>query len=897
MNNLDLLISWFECDTSYKKHTNPGGLHMLKKTRKTSHIVLICIVLLLFGTLCFSQITTPEAYLGFKPGADFFLATYEQLIGYFEQVVNETNRIQLFDMGPTSMGKRMKYAVISSEENMANLKKYQDISRKLSLARGLSEPEAKSLAKEGKVIVWIDSGLHASETSPPMHQFQLVYDLLTGDEDPIRFILDNVILLLVQANPDGMTLVADWYCGNVGTPFEMSRLPFLYHKYAGHDNNRDSFMANLLETQNMNRAVGKEWFPELMYTQHESAPFPARIWMPPNPEPVNTNIHPIVTRWKNLVGSAMGQGFDAADQPGALSRTAFDLWYPGYTDGPAVETHNIPTILTETANFGYATPQYFRINDFPEPYRDLTIGTFYPSPWRGGWWRIKDAIAYNLTASKSVLDVAAKYCYEFLYYKYKMGKDIIGKFSSEPPYGWIIPLDQSDPSTSLLMLNRFIGYGIEVYSADESFTHEGIPYPKGSYIIPTSQAFGAYAKNILEKQEYPDLRKYGHLWQGLSRTVRWEGAPLAPYDGVGWTLHLQMGIDAFQMDTPLQIAKTLIPETIFNPGALEGNGPHFVLSSADNTSITAAIRILKAGGKVFRALSDVVIDGTVFPNGSFVVDTGSLSRNTLADIASNTGKTFHGGKVSAKLKPMQIPRIALYKSWVANMDAGWISYIFDRYEIPFHALTDPEIRAGNLRDRFDVIVLPDQSPSSIINGHRKGTMPPGYVGGITKDGAENLKVFVNNGGTLVCNKSSTGFAIDEFNLPVKNVLEGIKSDSFNCPGSILKVSFKTDHPLASGLQEKGVGYFSRGQAFDLISDSDEEEQNRSDKISIQSIAQYPEENLLLSGWILGEELMHGKSAILEVSYAKGTIFLFGFNVHNRAQSYRNFKLLFNAVLN
>ena len=867
-----------------------------KYSRNLKHFISSALIFL-SASLCFSQITTPENYLGFKPGDDFHLATYEQLIGYFELIASESNRIQVFDMGPTTMGRRMKYAIISSEENMANLKKYREISRKLSLARGVSEQEAKNLAIEGKVIVWIDSGLHSSETSPPMHQFQLVYDLLTGDEDPIRFIRDNVILLLVQANPDGMTLVSDWYSSNVGTPYEMSRLPFLYHKYAGHDNNRDAFMANLLETQNMNRTVGKEWFPELMYTQHESAPFPARIWMPPNPEPVNPNIHPIVTRWKNLVGSAMGQGFDAADQPGALSRTAFDLWYPGYSDGPAVETHNIPTILTETANFGYATPRYIRINDFPEPYRDLTVGTFYPSPWRGGWWRLRDAIAYNLTASKSVLDVAAKYRFEFLYYKYKMGKDVMEKFSKEPPYGWIFPLDQRDPGTSLLMLNRFIGYGIEVYSADESFTHEGIAYPKGSYIIPTSQAFGSYAKNILEKQEYPDLRKYGHLWQGLSRTVRWDGAPLAPYDGVGWTLPLQMGIDADQMSTPLTVAKTLIPETISVPGSIKGSGTHYILSSASNKSVTAAIRVLKAGGRVSRALSGFHVNGKPFPSGSYVVDSGSLSKAALADIASETGITFFGGKVSGELNPVQIPRIALYKSWVANMDAGWISLIFDRFEIPFHALTDAEIKAGNLHDRFNVIILPDQSSSSIINGHRKGTMPPDYVGGITKDGAGNLKTFVNNGGTLVCNKSSTGFAINEFKLPIKNVLTDVKSDTFNCPGSILRVSYKTGHPLTFGLEENGMGYFSRGKAFDLIIDSDEEEQEKNKKISTQIVAFYPDESLLLSGWILGEELLRGKSAILEVSYENGTILLFGFNFHNRAQSYANFKLLFNAIFN
>ncbi len=846
--------------------------------------------------LCFSQVTTPEAYLGYKPGADFHLASYEQLVAYFEQIAQESDRIQVFEMGPTSMGRLMKYAIISAEDNMAQLKKYQEISRRLSLARDLSEQEARSLSNEGKVIVWIDSGIHASETSPQMHQFQLVYDLVTETDDFTRFILDNIILLLVHANPDGMTLVADWYMQNVGTPYEVSRLPFLYHKYAGHDNNRDSFMANLLETQNMNRVVGREWFPELMYSQHETAPFPARIWMPPNPEPVNPNVHPIVTRWKNLVGSAMGQGFEGADQPGALSRTAFDLWYPGYADGPSVETHNIPSILTETANFRYATPHFYSLNDFPEAYRDLTLGTFYPSPWRGGWWRFQDAVDYNLTASKSVLDAAAKYRSEFLYYKFKMGKDSIERFSQEPPYGWILSTEQSDPATCRLLLNRFVGYGIEVYIADEAFTHEGLPYPKGTYIIPTSQAFGTYVKNILETQEYPDLRKYGHLWQGLSRAVRWDGAPLAPYDGVGWTLHKQMGIAAHQMSTPLdEISWTPLGDELPKSGSISGSGSQYVLSSDENASVVAAYRVLKAGGKVARALSETNVGGKRFQRGAYVVDAGSISRNDLTEIAGETGANLLGGKVSGQLTSLSLPRVAVYKSWVASMDAGWISFIFDQYEIPFHALTDAEIRAGDLNSRFDVIILPDQNPTSIVGGHRKGTMPPAYVGGITQGGVDNLRIFVGKGGTLVCNKGSAEFAIQEFALPIQNVLKGVKSDTFNCPGSLLKVMYNNDQSLAFGLEKEGVGYFSRGLALDRIEDTENEEQEEKNQKMIQTIAQYPDEGLLLSGWILGEELIRGKSAILEVAHGEGKIVLFGFNFHNRAQSYANFKLLFNSL--
>jgi hypothetical protein len=212
-------------------------------------------------------------------------------------------------------------------------------------------------------------------------------------------------------------------------------------------------------------------------------------------------------------------------------------------------------------------------------------------------------------------------------------------------------------------------------------------------------------------------------------------------------------------------------------------------------------------------------------------------------------------------------------------------------------LTDAEIKAGNLHDRFDIIILPDQNPLSIINGHGKGTTPPGYVGGITREGVDHLKTFVGEGGTLLCNKSSASLAINEFNLPVRDVLEDVKSDAFNCPGSILKVTYKTDHPLAFGMEKEGAGYFSRGQAYESVSDGEEKNQNDRSGISIQKIACYPDESLLLSGWIIGEESIRGKTAILEVSYVKGKMLLFGFSFHNRAQSYGNFKLLFNAIFN
>jgi len=855
-----------------------------------SGFLLLCVYL----PASFGQVTVPEDYLGFKPGADFHLVTYEQAIGYFELIASQTDRMQVFDMGPTSEGRRMKYAIISSEENMANLERYKEITRRLSLVRGVSEEEAQRLAEEGKAVVWIDGGLHASEVAPSQHNIQLAYDLVTGEDRQSQFIRENVILLLVFANPDGMTIVSDWYMNNVGTPYEVSSVPWLYHKYAGHDNNRDSFIANLVETQNMNRVTSREWFPEILFNQHQTGPFPARIWIPPESEPTNPNVHPIIVRWKNLIGAAMGKAFEEANQPGAISRISYDSWYPGYVT-QIVDGHNIPSILTETQLYRYATPHYYTLNDFPEAHQDLTVGTFYPNPWLGGWWRLGDAVAYNITASKAVLDVAAKYRYDFLYNKYVMGKDVIERYLKEPPYGWIISADQRDHNTTVLMLNRLILMGTEVYTANEPFTHDGISYPKGSYIIPASQPFGLFVKNILEKQNYPDLREYSHLWQGLVGTTRWEGAPLRAYDGVGWTLPVQMGVEYREMSKLIDVSKVLITEAAAPAGTISGSGTHYVFTHTDNGSFIAVNRILDAGGKISLALDDFTLDGTKYQKGTFIVDAGSIPQYTLRDIASETHIPMRGGSVRVESTPLDKPRIALYKSWVANMDMGWITLIFENYDFTYHLLTDSEVKAGNLHDRFDVIILPDQSAGSITNGHRKGTIHPDYVGGITADGVENLKKFVEAGGTLICNKSSSDLAIRNFNLSVKNTLRGVPSDSFNCPGSILKVDYDTGHPVAFGMHERGMAFFSRGQVFELLPDTLETGEKDTGKQPPVIVAYYPDESLLVSGWILGDSIIRGKAAILDVQFGEGKVILFGFNVHNRSQAYSTFKMLFNAI--
>lgn len=866
----------------------------MNNSKKTGKVIwLLLAFLILFSSFAFSQtIPRPEEILGFKVGEDYHLATYTQAIAYFQKLAQNSNKIRLFDCGKTSMGQTMTYAVISSPDNIANLEKYKEIARKLALVKGLSEEQAKSLAREGKAVVYIDGGLHASECAPAQHNIQLAYDLVSTQDPRVLQMLENVILVLVFANPDGMNLLAEWYHPNVGTPYEVSPMPWLYHIYAGHDNNRDSYIANLVETQNITRLANQEWHPVILYNHHQTAPFPARIWVPPNSEPTNPNVHPLVVRWQNLIGSAMGAAFDAEGKEGAISRIVFDTWYPGYVT-QVVDSHNIISILTETALYRYATPYFYTIRDFPKEYQDLTMSAFYPSPWRGGWWRLKDAVDYCLTASKAVLEVASKYREELLYNKYKMGKDVLERFRKEPPYAWIIPPRQHDPQATALLLNRMILLGIDVYKSEESFSCDGISFPIGTWIIPMAQPFALFIKNVFEEQKYPDLRKYPDLWQGLVRSQKFEGAPFFDaYDMMGWTLPYQFGVNVHSANTPVNVKMSLQKQVKYLAGKISGD-PKFayLIDHSCNASFNAMNRILQAGGKVQWAKKPFILQGKNFPEGTVLVLSGSVSRASMEKIAKDFDLEIWGisEKPSVEVFPIKMPRIGLYKSWVPSADEGWARLVLEEHEFPYKSIYDADIRAGNLNENYDVIIIPDtRSAETVIEGHAKGTMPPKYVGGITLNGLRNLKLFVENGGTLVFLNSICSMATDHFGIPIRNVLKNVKREEFNCSGSILRLEFDISHPLAYGMIKEAPGVFADSCAFDILPSFEAKKEPK-------SVAKYSSENLLMSGWIHGEKLIQQKAAVLDVPVEKGRIILLGFSVHFRGQPRGTFKLLFNSL--
>ncbi len=855
------------------------------------NIIVTLLVLFFVNIVVFTQsVPPPEEIIGFKVGADFHLASYQQALEYFKALEKASPMMKLFEIGKTSMGKPMICAVITSPENMSNLDRYKEISRKLALVKGLNDETARNLASEGRAIVYIDGGLHATEVAPAQHNIELAYDLLTSKNPNTKLILDNTILLLLFANPDGMDMVSEWYHPNVGTPDEISPMPWLYHIYAGHDNNRDTLMMNLVETQNITNLAYQEWFPQIFYNHHQTAPFPTRIWIPPMAEPTNPNCHPLMIRWQNQIGSAMAAAFEREKKPGVISRFRFDSWFPGYLDAIG-DSHNMISIMTETALYRYATPHYYTVADFPEEYRDFLVSHFYTNPWKGGWWKLKDAVDYCLTASKAVLHTAAVYKEQLLYDRYWMGKDIIAHFQETPPYAWIIPQEQWDPPTAARLLNNMIALGIDVYKAKESFVFDGVSYAAGTWIIPMNQPFAYFVKAVFEEQNYPDLREYPHAWQSISGPRKFDSPPLGSHDVWGWTLSYMMGVKVAAANSRLDI--TLEHLKIVEPpsGKVEsGAGYAYLISPKINNSFIAINRILKKGGKVQRTKDAFSTGGKEYPPGTYVVTANSVSKSFIDELAKELYLSIGGagGNISAKSATLKNPRIALYKSWVASMDEGWTRWLFEQYEFPYKNIHDAHVKAGGLNNDFDVLVVPANSPKAIVEGHKTGTIPPQYAGGLGNKGINNIKSFVEDGGTLVLLNYSSLFAIDQLGLPLDNVLKELKTAEFICSGSLLKMNFDPKHPVAYGMPEVSAAVYARSPAFNIYPSFEQEK-------APVVIAKYTKKDVLMSGYIIGEEYIQDKASIVEVPLGKGKVIILGFGVQHRAQPHATFKLLFNSL--
>jgi hypothetical protein len=909
-------------------------------------ILIFCFLsFILMGNplLAQNKITTPKEQFGHNVGDDYWLATYTQLVDYWKKLEQESPRIRLEEIGTTSEGRSMIMAIITSSENHKNLGRYKEISRRLALAEGLDENEAFSLAREGKAVVWIDGGLHATEVAGAQQELEIVYQMVSGNDAETLRILDNVILLALITNPDGMENIGNWYMRNPDPKKRSTQgLPYLYQKYVGHDNNRDFYMVNMRETEIINRILYREWFPQIVYNHHQTGPAGAVLFAPPFREPYNYNYDPLLVLGIDVVGSTMHSRFMAEGKPGSTMREG--AWYQTWWNGCLRCTpyfHNMIGILTEM--IGNPTP--VTIPFIPE--KHLANGD-YPLPIAPQTWHFRSTIEYSITADRAILDTAARLKENFLFNIYRMGKNSIEKGNRDhwtinprrieavqaaikkddakpmetgrrshgydpkyfkvlrdpkarDPRGFVIPSDQPDFLTATKFINSLIKNGITVYHATQSFEVEGKTYPMGSYVVKSAQAFRPHVIDMFEPQHYPDDIPYPG------------GSPRAPYDSAGYTLAFQMGVEFDRIlegfDGPFEKLVDLV-----NPleGQVKGNNaPGYILDPRVNETFTAINRLIKSGEDVYRLKDGILINGQTLPEGAVYIPAKTSTIPKLQALAQERGLIFHAcpDKPAGEAFRMIAPRTGLWDRYGGSMPSGWVRWLMEQFEFDFELVFPQTLDAGNLRNNFDVLIfvggaipvmVEDESsryPQSTQSDPE--TIPAEYrnrLGKVTKEKTiPQLQRFLEEGGTILTIGSSTslGYYVD---LPISNALvektadgkeEPLPITKYFVPGSILQVKVDNSNPLAYGLSDRLNVYFNRSPVFHLNPESVFSK--------VKPVAWFDTDKPLRSGWAWGQHYLKGGIAVVEASVGKGKLFLFGPEITFRAQPHGTFKFLFNGI--
>jgi len=839
--------------------------------------------------------TSPEEFLGHKVGADRKLADYNQILAYFERLDKESGRISVLTIGKTTLGKPMIMAVITSEENMARLKTYREITKRLRDARGLTTEEAKRLSKEGKVIIMITCSLHSSEIAASQMAMELAHKLVTGQVslDVDRVLKEVIVLLVPTTNPDGHQMVTDWYRKYVGTKYEGGRMPWLYHHYAGHDNNRDWFMLNLAETKAITKVLYHDWIPQIHIDEHQMGETDARLFVPPFMDPPNPNVHPLLWQGVGLCGMSMAYDLQKNDFKGVVYGREYTGWWDGACDNTGW-LHNTICLLSEMASVNIASPIYVDPTELPK--LNIEKRMQLPDPWPGGWWRLRDIVDYELSFSLSLIKTAFLHKEDFLYNFYKMCRDSIEKTEEEQPFAFVIPKTQHDYPSMLRMLDILMSGGAEIHKAKEDFVADGKTYPAGSFVVLMSQPYRPYVQTLLEKQKYPDMR----LYPG--------GPPIPPYDTAGWTFPLQMGVRCDRIHNPFKTNLTKLEKVLYSSmPPPQKNSSFIVLDSRLNNSYSIVFHLIKDKEdkvEIYRSKDIIKKDGFNVAAGSFLIKNTPHIQAVIPGLLEKWHvKAYVLESVNEIPKTLlKKHRVGLYQSWRSNMDEGWTRYVFDDMEIPFVTLHNKDFKATkkskvNLNSKFDVIVFADENSDVIKTGKPRQDspydiystdMPPEYEGGIGKEGVEALKTFVEQGGILVTLNNACGLVFKEFNIPVRNILERVDRNKFICPGSILKIKVDNKSPIGYGMPKEAAAMFSRSLALRTRIPSGEWDR--------KVVASYAKEDVLLSGWLLGEDVIARKAAVVDVTYKKGHIILIGFRCQHRAQSHGTYKFLLNALL-
>ncbi len=845
------------------------------------------------------DIPSPEDFFGFPMGADRQLAHWDDMVDYFNLIDDLSDRIKVKELGKTTLGEPYLLVVASTPETIRDLSNYQDMQHELADPRNTTLERAEEISQTGKAVVLIGANVHATEIGTSQVMNDLIYEFATGQSKWTRNILENAVLLLIPSqNPDGQKMVVDWYRKNLGTAYEGSRLPELYHYYAGHDNNRDSYMLTQIETQHLNQVLYKDWLPEVYLDVHQMGNRNARIFVPPFKNPVNPNVDPLIWSQVNQLGQAMASRLHAADKTGVIWGELYSGFWQG-ANNTNPWWHNMVGLLTETASANLGTPvlqqraspfkRQNRVsrNSFTRrrglnlplpPPLDTQSRMNYPRPWLGGLWTLGDTVDYSRLAIEGLLENVANNRALLKKNFYLMNQRTIEKFSNGAPFAFVIPAKQHDPIAVAKLIELLQSEAAEIEIANHSFRADGVTYPAGTYVAKLAQPFGRWIKDILEPQTYPDIR-----WPHSNSPID------KPYDVTAWSLGMLMGVETIRIDRPFKADLRFIGKNqLVATGNLTGNGATFVIPHTTNNSFSAINRLLRAGATVRRTLESTVLEQDI-SYGPGLILVNDVDDATVQEIAGDLHLQIRSTDVPNEIPTYEIQktRVAVYEPWGGNMDAGWTRWVLDQHDFEHDQIRSADLIDENIKNKFDVIILPEMSSVTLIQGLQGPNIRPEYRGGIGAQGKQNLLNFVTDGGILITLGNTAKFAIDHLNVPVTNVVGGQSEESFYCPGSILRVAVDTSHPIGFGLPDNVNAMFVGNGGY-LAKRTPGGE-------NVKTIATYPNSKLLQSGWLTGGEQLRRTAASMEYPLGDGRIILHTFRVQHRGQTWGTFKLLFNSI--
>jgi hypothetical protein len=845
--------------------------------------------------LAAGTVPSPEQFIGFKVGADNRLARWDRIVDYLKTVAASSDRVRLRELGRTNDNNPFVMLELSSPETIKSLDRYKQYERKLYFQNGApTVRERDEIFRQGKVVVLVGASIHATEVGATQMSLELVHHLATDDSPATRKILDNVILLLVPSlNPDGQILVTDWYNRNLGTPYDASPLPVLYHPYVGHDNNRDMYMFTQKESQYVAQVAWHDWMPSVWLDAHQMGAGGPRIFVMPATDPINPNVHPLIYRWNAILGQSQAAALEAAGKDGIIYNATYTNFWQGAMAW-AGWWHNQIGLLTEVASARIASPvdqaRASGRNGVPPDLAreaamdaivpglgtlgapvDTTPRTEYPRPWMGGHWTLRDIVDYQMISTMALLDAAADRREALLRQIYEVNRQTVDEGRTGAVKAILIPVDlQQDAREALHLAERLMMGGVEVYRADTAFEVDDRPYSAGTLVIPMTQVFARYAKDLLEKQTYPEVRRAPNL------------PAEAPYDVTAWSLGMQFGVTVDFVGEALPNVKlTRVAAPLHSAGRVNGPGPRFVFDYTGADSALAVNRLLKGGAKVaITPASRALVEGA--------------ARSLLEDVAREVGVTFSSmdalpaGVPDDPRQALRMPRVGLYAPWTGgNIDEGWTRWVLEQYEFPFTTIHNADVRAGGLRRRFDAIILADQAPREIVDGNLGAAIRPEYRGGIGDIGVDSLQRFVGDGGTLIALGAASDLVVDRFPVPVRDQKRALRRDQHFAPGTILRIQVDTSNPIGYGMAADTYGFYNNSPFFTLVDGFN------ATKASV--IARYPNEGIVASGWLRGEDAMAGRAAVVEVDMRPGRIILFGLRPQHRAQTHATFPMLFNAM--